>query len=317
MSASQLDSFLQYLLTTRRLSELTAKAYAEDVTQLADFLAATSGEQAAYQWEMVDHQLLRRYVAHLSQAKYARRTIARKIASLRSFFRHLVREGVLESSPAATLATPKQDQRLPRVLYRDELEPLLAQPDPTTPLGQRDRAILETLYAAGVRAGELSGLDLADLDLNAQELRVRGKGSKERVALVGEPAVRALRTYLADGRQQILREAERRQCRAAPEAAFLNHRGGRLSSRSVQALVEKHCLAAALAHDISPHALRHSFATHLLDGGADLRTVQELLGHVSLQSTQIYTHVTLEGLRRAYETAHPLARPRDESAKRG
>ncbi len=315
MSAHQVDAFLGYLTKTRRLSELTAKAYAEDVRQLADFLAATLGEDRAYEWQQVDYRLIRRYLAHLAQGRYAKRTVARKLAALRSFFRYLVREGVCKLNPAAMAATPKPDRRLPPVLYEEQLGALLRQPDLNTPLGQRDRAILETLYAAGLRAAELVGLNLLDLDLDSRELRVWGKGAKERVALLGEPAAAALRLYLDRGRQELLARARKKGRPVAEDALFLNYRGGRLTTRSLQRLVQRCLTAAAIAQDAGPHALRHSFATHLLDGGADLRAVQELLGHASLSSTQVYTHVTLEGLRRVYNDAHPLAHRGAEEQK--
>ena len=306
MAARDIDSFLAYLRSVRRLSDNTLRAYERDIHQFAQFLAGELGERGAFRWPAVDYPLIRRYLAYLQQAQYARKSVARKLSSLRSFFSYLQREGKVGSNPAAAAATPKLGRRLPRFLYDDEITSLLEAPAPDTPLGQRDRAILETLYASGIRVGELVGLGVFDVDFATREMRVIGKGDKERIALIGHPCVSALRRYTEDGRDSLLATARRRGRKTADEALFLNKWGGRLSARSVRRLFNKHLITAALQLDVSPHVIRHTFATHLLDRGADLRTVQELLGHASLSSTQIYTHVTLEQLRKEYAAGHPL-----------
>jgi integrase/recombinase XerC len=224
--------------------------------------------------------------------------MARKLASLRALFRWLERTERIATDPAASLRTPRRDRPLPKVLSREEIDRLLAAPEGDTILARRDRAILETLYSAGLRASELVGLDVENLDLAGGVVRVRGKGRKERLALLGAPATRAVREYL---------ELRRAKGLADP-ALFLNHRGGRLTARSVQRVLERTLIAAGLAGRATPHTLRHSFATHLLDAGADLRAVQEFLGHASLSTTQIYTHVTTEKLKEIYDRAHPRAR---------
>lgn len=243
---------------------------------------------------MVDVQLLRWYLASLWRKGLARATISRKLAALRSFYRYLARMGAVSSPAALDLATPKRDRPLPKFLEKDEAEALLNGPNETTPLGMRDRAILETLYGGGLRVGELVDLNLTDLNLARGQLRVMGKGRRERICLVGRRAVNALQLYLTEGRPKL-------KSPRSGDALFLNCQGGRLTARGVQMIVRKY-------GDVSPHALRHSFATHLLEGGADLRAVQELLGHASLSTTQIYTHVTAERLRSVYERCHPRAK---------
>ena len=244
-----------------------------------------------------------------TERKLAKTTVARKVASLRAFFRYLQRQAVVTRSPAQELQTPKRPRALPKALTEDAVATLLAFPDPTVPAGLRDRAILETLYATGLRASELVALDLSDLSLEANqegEVRVRkGKGGKERVALLGKPAVAALENYLQTARPELAQDK--------PTAAlFLNRFGVRLSDRAVRRLFDQACGAVAASHKVTPHTLRHSFATHLLDHGADLRVVQELLGHADLSTTQIYTHVSTTRLKEVYETAHPLARKQQD-----
>ncbi len=305
MSSAALDDFLRYLTSVRRLSPATAEAYAADVIQFADFLAAAYGEQHAFDWAAVDFRVVRRWIMHLRQARYAPASVARKLASLRSFFRFMVNNDLLEYNPAELVNTPARQRRLPEVLYTSEVERLLSSPDDSTPLGLRDRAILEFLYATGVRVSELVGLNLSDINLADRSARVLGKGNKQRVVFFGLPAAAALRRYIDEARPHL--EA-RRPDGQPTDALFLNRFGGRLSVRGVQRLVHKHVLRAAVGTRVSPHVLRHSFATHLLDNGADLRAIQELLGHSSLATTQIYTHVSAERLRTSYFSAHPLAR---------
>lgn len=303
MHAGWQDAFLRYLTDVRQLSPRTAEAYAQDVNQFVDFLAARWGEERAYDWASVDYRTVRGFLADLARQHYARSTIARKLAALRALFRFLLQEGAVSANPAKLAPTPKQDQRLPEYLYEDEMEALLSAPDESTALGQRDRALLELLYATGVRVSELVAMDVADVDFEARSIRVIGKGNRERVVLMGQRAAQAVRRYLADGREQLLRAG------TAPdhEALFLNRSGGRLSVRGVQQRVNKYVLEAAASRRITPHALRHSFATHMLDGGADLRSIQVLLGHASLSTVGIYTHVTTERMKQVYRAAHPLA----------
>jgi integrase/recombinase XerC len=244
-------------------------------------------------------QDLRAFLAREHARGLAPATMARKMASVRTFFRWLEREGRIERNPAATLRTPRTPRKLPRVLSGEEVDRLLRAPSGEGILGLRDRAILETLYSAGLRASELTALNRGDLDLAGGVVRVRGKGRRERLGLLGSQAVGALRAYL---------EERRREGLASEAAVFLNRFGRRLTARSVQRVIERHILRAGLGVRATPHTLRHSFATHLLEAGADLRSVQELLGHRNLGTTQIYTHVTMEKLKEVYDRAHPRAR---------
>lgn len=306
MHAGWLDGFLRYCTDVRRLSPNTAEAYSRDVNQFVDFLASEWGEDRAYDWPSVDYRTVRRFLAHLSRQKYDRSTIGRKLSALRSFFRYLLNEDAVTHNPAAVAPTPKRGQKLPEYLYEDEMEQLLTAPDESTARGQRDRAILEMLYATGVRVSELVAMDVDDIEFDEHQIRVIGKGNRERVVLMGERAIAAVRRYIADGREELLREAQ------SPDecALFLNASGGRLSVRGVQQRVHEHVLESAASSRITPHALRHTFATHLLDGGADLRSIQALLGHKSLGTVGIYTHLTTERMKETYNAAHPLA---DES----
>lgn len=304
------DGFLRYLTNVRRLSARTAEAYAQDLAGFCDFLAHQWGEARAYDWAAVDYPLIRRYLAHLSRQAYAKTSISRKLSALRALFRFLVDEGVVDANPAELASAPKQSLHLPEVLHDYELEELLKAPDPTEPAGLRDRALLELFYATGLRLSEMHGLDVAALDFGERQIRVVGKRNKERVVFFGGAAEDAVNAYLQGGRPALL--AERRGEGEEP-ALWLNRFGQRLSRRGIERVVEKHILKTASAHRISPHALRHTFATHLLDNGADLRAIQELLGHEGLATTGIYTHVTAERLRSSYEHAHPLSGFQDET----
>jgi tyrosine recombinase XerC len=303
MHAGWLDGFLRYCTDVRRLSMNTAEAYAKDVNQFADFLADQWGEDRAYDWASVDYRTIRRFLAHLSRQKYSRSSMGRKLSALRSFFRYLLNEDAVTHNPAAVAPTPKREEKLPEYLYQDEMEQLLTAPDESTPRGQRDRAILEMLYATGVRVSELVAMDVDDLEFDEQQMRVIGKGNHERVVLIGDRALAAIRRYIADGREALLRGAQSPD----EQALFLNRSGGRLTVRGVQQRVNTHVLESAASSRITPHALRHTFATHLLDGGADLRSIQALLGHKSLGTVGIYTHLTTERMKEAYHGAHPLA----------
>lgn len=287
-------AFLRSLEGERDVSPHTRTAYRRDIRQFLLFLNS-SGIEA---WEGVTAPIARRYVAHLSQ-RYARAAIARKLSALRTLFRFLYREGKVARNPLALIAAPKQPKRLPKFLTREEMAAMLSAPDSETPIGLRDRALLEVLYATGMRVGELVSLHVRDVILG-DEFRIIGKGRRERIVLVTAAAREALARYLEDGRPRLLRRRD-------SGALFLNARGGRLSDRGVRLIVDRHIRAAAFDRRVSPHVLRHTFATHLLDGGADLRTVQELLGHVNLSTTQIYTHVSRDWLKRVHAQAHPRA----------
>ena len=297
-----LDKFITYLVAEKNASPYTVKNYRREIREFLDFLK----EQGIESLEEVDRAVLRRYLGKLQEAGYVKASIARRISELRSFCRYLVREGILPANPILAISSPKLPKRLPHFLDLSEVEALLAAPDLSTPYGQRDRAIMEVLYGAGLRVSELVSLNLDNVDLRHGEVRVLGKGSKERVGLLGEPAKRALRLYIRDGRRQLLNE------RRLTNALFLNRFGGRLSARSVDAILNKYAKLAGLRKRVTPHVLRHTFATHLLDGGADLRVVQELLGHADLSTTQIYTHVTQSRAREVYLKAHPRAREKEE-----
>lgn len=290
-----LDRFLNYM-EAQNASPYTIKNYGTDIGQFLDYCQA----QRISSPEKVDRTLLRNYLAELDAAEYVKASIARRVAELRSFGDFLVREKVLERNPFRTVSAPRTPKRLPKYLTVAEVEALLAVPDTSTSLGLRNRAIIEVLYAAGLRVSELVGLDVADVHLAQGYVRVLGKGGKERIGLLGRPAVRAAKAYLDVGRPALLGERQ-------SHALWLNHRGGRLSVRGVAMMLDKTGQQAGIRTHVSPHVLRHSFATHLLDGGADLRVVQELLGHANLVTTQVYTHVSQSRAREVYIQAHPRA----------
>lgn len=292
---AEIDDYLLRLSATRGASIHTLRAYAGDLEELALFLEARRVDLKA-----VVPRTLRAFLLELDQRGLARSTLQRKLSAARSFFRHLVEQGRLETHPATGLRTPRRPRALPGTLEIGEVEALLGAPDQNTAGGRRDRALLECMYSAGTRAAETVGLDRRDVDLGRGIARVRGKGRKERLAPLGRPAVEALERYLADGERP-------RPDRLAEKALFLNLRGGRLTTRSLGRIVQGACLRAGLTRSATPHTLRHSFASHLLDRGADLKAVQDLLGHAHLVTTQIYTHVSVERLRKIYEKAHPRA----------
>jgi integrase/recombinase XerC len=291
---------LQYLRVERNASAYTLKSYREDLLALASYLERAGGRMpAAGEITPLD---LRGYVSSMHQQGYARATIARRLASLRSFFRFGQREGWAHGNPARPLRNPRRQRSLPHCLTSEEVARLLAAPPADQPQGLRDRAILETIYSAGLRVGELVGLNEGDLSLDDAVLRVRGKGRRERIAPLGSYALAALRQWLE------VRQLSPREPRGADAPLFVSRLGRRLTTRSVGRLLEKYLAQAGLDRRTTPHTLRHSFATHLLDRGADIRSVQELLGHKSLTTTQIYTHLSTAALREAYERAHPRAR---------
>ena len=293
--------FLRYWTVERNASPLTIKSYREDLTTLADYLQQAHGEEMAP--DRVGPSDLREYVAAMHEAGYAKTSVSRRLASMRSFFRFAQREGLAANNPAKPLRNPRPDRKLPHFLTTEEVKRLLEAPSATTAQGLRDRAILETMYSAGLRVSETVGLNDQDIDWPAEIVRVRGKGKRERLAPLGSFATRALRRWL-EARK--LKDA----ASISTQPTFTNRFGKRLTTRSVGRMLEKHIQAAGLDTRTSPHTLRHSFATHLLDRGADIRSVQELLGHKSLVTTQIYTHVSTTGLREVYERAHPRAKVR-------
>lgn len=300
-----IDAYLEHLRTVRQASAHTLAGYANDLRQIRRFLSERAD---VTDWNQVTPHHLRRYLVALSEKSYSRASLARKLSSLRSFFRYLRRRGGLEQDPTVGLITPRIGRRLPVFLYLEEMERLLAAPAADTPIGRRDRALLETLYATGLRVSELVSLDV-DQVTDTDEIRVVGKGRKERLVFLGNAAQAALREYLSRGRIAL----------AAPReepALFLNRQGARLTDRSVRRLVHKYALAACARHGLSPHSLRHSFASHLLEAGADLRTIQELLGHASLATTQIYTHVSPGRLQEVYRQAHPRATRKSPGSRR-
>ena len=294
---SHLDRFLTEL-AAKGSSPHTMRAYGNDISQL---IAWTLTEMDRFDPAGVTTLLLRKFLAYLRETGVSRRTVARKIASIRSFFEFLRKRGVVEDNPASFLRRPKQERRLPGFLDDSEIVALLEAPTGDTLLGLRDRAVLEVLYSTGMRIAELTGLNISDIDLIGESCIVRGKGKKERLLPVGSYACRALRTYLdkrADDGHTVRRS----------DPLIINARGERITARSVARNMQRHIRTANLSKKISPHTLRHTFATHMLNRGADLRSVQELLGHANLATTQIYTHVTTERLRKVYEKAHPHAR---------
>ena len=293
------DSFVRAQRAGRDLSPHTLAAYASDLQQ---FGAWAARGRIHYLGDL-DRKVLRRYLGYLGQRGYARRTLARKVSVVRSLLRWAMLQGLVAGNAAEELAVPRLDKPLPRVLKADEASALCELPPDDEPAGLRDRAILELLYGSGLRVAELCGLDVTELDLDAGSVVVLGKGRKERKVPVGEPARGALGRYLLGSRASFLALATHPP---EPRALFLNARGGRLGTRSVRAIVTKY-QAGGGGRPVSPHSLRHSYATHLLDGGADLRAVQELLGHESLATTQIYTHVSTERLKAVYDQSHPRA----------
>jgi integrase/recombinase XerC len=297
---SAITQFLKFLANERNASDLTIKAYREDLFGLSGWLESTRGSLPSP--SSLSPQDLRSYQAALQEAGYARTTISRKLASLRSFYRFAMRQGLSKTNPAKPLRNPRRQRKLPHVLSNEEVGRLLSAPPGNNTAGLRDRAMLETMYSAGLRVSELVGVCDGDLDFHEQIVRVRGKGRKERISPLGSYAIRAIQKYSA---QRIRDPKTEALARKAP--VFVNRFGNIMTTRSVGRMLEKYIGEAGLDARTSPHTLRHSFATHLLDRGADIRSVQELLGHKSLATTQIYTHVSATNLRQIYEKAHPRA----------
>ncbi len=297
-------SYLNYLEAERNFSPYTVRNYRADLVDFFQFLK-TKGIGSLGE---VDKHVLRDYLSNLTDRKLVKASIARKMSALRSFFSYLVREGITDTNPAAAISSPKLEKRLPSFLTVAETVRLLTTPDLTKPEGLRDRALMEFLYASGLRVSELVSLNLEQVNLETGEIRVWGKGAKERVVLIGKPAAAALSTYISGGRSRLTGKK-------ATSALFLNRYGERIITRQVEKIVEKYGRIAGIGKRVHPHLLRHTFATHLLDGGADLRVVQELLGHADLSSTQIYTHVTKSKAQKIYLSAHPMAREKGNESK--
>jgi len=292
----QLREFLDYIRLNRNASAHTVAAYESDLSQFLAFAGRERGTRGPLEPKHLDLDLIRGFLGELYRQGQARASVARKISALRTFVRYLRREGWIDSDPTALAVAPKREQKVPAHLSVDEMSQLLEAPDASTPIGRRDRAILELFYASGIRLSELVALDLEDVDLSGRMVRVMGKGRKERIVPFNQKASAALRAWLKD-----------RLALTRGDALFVNARGGRLTGRSVQRLVARYVSSCSTRFGISPHALRHSFATHLLQAGADLRAIQELLGHVQLSTTQRYTHVNVAQLLDVYRKAHPRA----------
>lgn len=292
-------SFLNYLNVEKNCSSLTVTNYDADIKLFQEFLAR---RREFSHWKEVKVLDIRAYLAVLNEKGYARKTVARRISSLRSFYKYLIRESVIETNPFTKVRTPKLDKKLPVFLEEFEINELLSQPDNSL-LGIRDKAILELLYATGCRVSELAGLTLDRVDMGNSYVLLIGKGNKERLVPMGHPAVKAIDAYCETTRRHIMTKFSIKE----HGYVFINSRGEPLTDRSVRRILDKYVTAVSLQKHISPHTIRHSFATHLLEHGADLRTVQELLGHASLSTTQIYTHLTTERIASVYEKHHPRA----------
>jgi integrase/recombinase XerC len=301
-----IDDFIRHLRYERNASDHTLRNYESDLVQFYDHVAPPDGNGVRREVDVVaiDHLTVREYLASLYEQNKKKSSIHRKVAALRTFFRYLCREGVLEANPAKLVHSPRVDRKLPNHLTIEQMIKFIETPETDTVLGKRDRAILELLYASGIRVSELVNLSLTDIDFSNQTLRVKGKGRKERIAPFGDHAKKALQEYLGV-RGELLVEADPEKL--DPAALFMNYQGTRITTRSVGRMVDKYVKLCADIHHISPHSLRHSFATHMLDAGADLRAIQELLGHVRLSTTQQYTHVSMDKLMEVYDKAHPKA----------
>ncbi|HLL91209.1 MAG TPA: tyrosine recombinase XerC [Tepidisphaeraceae bacterium] len=308
-------AFLQYLKLEKHFSDYTVKSYGADLIQFGQFLTGqigqlpgaalgrpATGEETDQRQLKCEPNAVREFLAYLYGQNYTKSTTARKLATLRSFYKFLIKRGHVGVNPLSTIRTPKQEKRLPKCLDLEQVQKLLDAPGDADLLAARDKAMLEVLYSSGIRVSELVELTSADIDMQEGVLRVKGKGRKERLTPIGSQAIKALQRYFE------LRQLEPK-CQAGPHAArvFLNKHGESLSTRSVRRKLDKYLIEAGLDPGISPHTLRHSFATHLLNNGADLRSVQELLGHQSLSTTQIYTHLTSSRIKEAYDNAHPRA----------
>ena len=303
MLNDHLAQFLQHLKYERNLSPHTLRNYASDLDQFKAHLFAIEKRDDINVAD-IDRLTIREWMASLHEG-HKKTSVARKLASLRTFFQFLIREGKLEANPAKMVATPRIERKLPNHLSIEDAVRFIETPDVNTDLGRRDRAIIEFLYATGIRVGELVGINIADVDFREKMVRVTGKRKKQRIVPFGEPAQQALMLYLAETRGVFLSNCP--PAAREPDALFLNYQGTRITTRSVGRMIDKYIRLCTDIHDISPHSLRHTFATHLLDQGADLRDIQELLGHARLTTTQIYTQVSMEKMIEVYDRAHPKA----------
>lgn len=294
-AAELVDRFLHHLSSERNASPQTVRAYASDLARYLEWAERASADPLGS-----DPRILRRYLADLDRAKYARRTVARRLSAIRSLFAYLNREGELGHDPASVVASPKLPARLPRLVPTEVLAELLDDLGDGTPAGIRDRAIFELLYATGARVSELVSLDLGDVDLASGQIRVTGKGDKQRILPLHPEASSRVRVYLATGRPGL-------RPKAGEDAVFLNRSGSRLTDGGIRRLLRRHLDSMGAASGVTPHTFRHTFATHLLEAGADLRTVQDLLGHVALSTTQLYTHLGVQRLQRVHRDSHPRA----------
>jgi len=300
-----IDGFQNYLKVHKNSSDHTNRAYQTDAQQFIAFLSQLFvKEPEMLTPQEINYKIIRQYLSYLTLNGYQKSTIARKLAFIRSFFKFLVQENIIEHNPLVMIRTPKQDKRLPSFLYYTELEQLISMPDLTKVLGIRDKALLELIYSSGLRVSEATAVTVSTLNIDTGYLRVMGKGAKERIVPFGREAALALQNYLTIARPKLLVLAKALN---QSDVLFLNNQGGPLTARGVRYVVNKYVKEMALEKKVSPHTLRHSFATHMLDRGADLRVVQELLGHVSLSTTQIYTHVTRQRIKEVYKGAHPRA----------
>ena len=305
--SDQIGVFIAYLRDQKGYSQHTIRNYRIDLTQFSEFLvsreALPDGQKADQNMEAIDALVIREYLGSLF-GRFARSTIARRLSSVRSFFLFLEKKGIVMTNPAGDIATPKLGKYIPVYLSVDDVFRLLERPDRKKPLGLRDLAILEVLYSCGIRVSELEALDISGVDFEERLVTVIGKGDRERIVPIGRIALKAVRNYLEATRD--LRKGDGNDSQDGP--LFINFRGGRLSGRSIARIIKRYAAESGLNPEISPHSMRHTFATHLLDGGADLRSVQELLGHASLSTTQRYTHVSLDRLMEVYDKAHPRSR---------
>ena len=296
-----INSYISFLKNEKNYSNNTIISYKNDLLQFSNYLAEYKILKRN-NIQYIDHSIMRKYIVYLKKGDYSVRSVCRKISTIRSFFKFISREGIIKINPTINLTTPKIEKKLPYFLYLQEINKLIEAPPGNTIFGIRDRAILELLYGTGMRVGELVNLNIQDIDLDEKTVRVFGKGLKERILPLGNPSIKAIQEYIADRNRFIKKIAINRK---EMNAFLLNRFGGRLSARSIRRIIIKYMKIAGLNKKISPHVLRHSFATHLLGGGADLRSVQELLGHESLSTTQIYTHITKERLKITYNKSHP------------
>jgi integrase/recombinase XerD len=307
MSETRVQQFLDFLLVEKGYSNNTIVAYRNDLAQLVGFLTTEKQMSVPLDWRKIDRDTIIEYILHLKEREYASSTVARKSAAVKSFFHFLFQTGLLKDDPTATLESPRVKKRLPRSASPEDIEQLLTAPEGETPKALRDRALLELLYATGMRVTELISLDLDGVDLDTGTVRCYGKGAKERLMPIHARAVDAMRRYLEKGRSQFLRDE-------GEKALFLNPRGQRLTRQGLWLIVKQYVEQAGLSSVITPHTLRHSFATHMLNRGANLRNVQHLLGHASLATTQVYTRVSGDRLREVYNEAHPRAREAAEQS---